>query len=834
MIGKTISHYKILKKIGEGGMGEVYLAEDTKLRRKVALKFLPHGFASDTDALARFKREARAAASLDHPNIITIHDVAEYENRPYIVMAYVEGELLSDLIARKELSLERAIEIASGVCSGLARAHEASVVHRDIKPANIVIATDGQPRILDFGLAKLRGVSKLTQDGSTLGTANYMSPEQARGEDVDHRSDIFSLGAVLYEMITGCRPFRGDHPAAVMYSITNEEPQPLRRFNNQTSEDMERVVTKALTKKADERYQHAGDLLVDLTAVKRSSEARASGAFVSTKSSRFVNPRVMLGGVAAVLTVLGLYFFLPRGGEAPPTESKSIAVLPFQNLSADPENEYFSDGITEDIIAQLSKIADLRVISRTSVMRYKGSGKSVREIGKELGVATLLEGSVRRSQGQVRIVSQLIDARTDEQIWAQTYDRELSAIFKIQSDVAEKIARALEATLTDEVAARIRAAPTASMEAYDYYLRGRESYHLYRNEHNENAIVFYKKALEQDPDYALAYAGLGDAYSQRVFLFGFELAWRDSAMQVSKKAISIDPNLSEGYKALALALTSKGWYKKALESNLKAVELDPNNINATTNVGWTYIFLGRPDKAIPRLRKEYTKEENFLRLAGLGLAYSQLGHWEEAREWINKALEIRPDLADAHAMTANTYLEERRYDEAKAIAQELIQRQPDDYAGYDLMARIEVRTGSLPQARELFARVLEMWPGGDPDLKNDVEHYLACVLWKLSERDQARPLMEQASAWLRNEVENGSEDSRFLFRLAVMEAVQGNKTQALDWLQRAFDMGDLEYLWAERNPFLESIHDDERFKVMAAEVRTRVEEMSRRVREYDQ
>ncbi|MCK4775230.1 MAG: tetratricopeptide repeat protein, partial [Candidatus Krumholzibacteria bacterium] len=493
---------------------------------------------------------------------------------------------------------------------------------------------------------------------------------------------------------------------------------------------------------------------------------------------------------------------------------------------------YFSDGITDDIIAQLSKIADLRVVSRTSVMRYKDTEKSLREIADELGVATILEGSVRRAQGQVRIVSQLIDARTDEHIWAESYDRELREIFKIQSDVAERIARALEATLTDDEAARIRTVPTGNMEAYDLYLRGRESYGRYHKEDNDIAVVFFERALDLDPDYALAYAGLGDAYAQRVMRFGFTESWLDSSIIVSKKAIAIDANLAEGYKSLGLAYMTKGWFRKGLEANLKAAGLDPNYHDGVSNVGWCYNRLGRPDQAIEWFHRAMEIEPSHpFGLLAMGATYAQLNEFEESRRWLRMALEKQPDLTMAHWKLIGTYLREDRTEEARALAEEVVRILPDRAAGYAMLAGVEYRD-NIARSRELLETAGEI-ATVNSYFGRLVPTYLACTLWRMGERERALPLFEQARTYLHQQIENGSENSEMFERLSMMDAVQGKNEEALDWLQRAFDAGSLDYLWPPRNPFYAGLHDDERFKAMIAEVRARVEELRERVRQSE-
>jgi TolB-like protein/tetratricopeptide (TPR) repeat protein/predicted Ser/Thr protein kinase len=824
MIGESISHYKILEKIGEGGMGKVYLADDLELHRRVAIKFLPPEYASDADALARFKREAQAAASLDHPNIVTIHDVGAHDNRPYIVMAYIDGEPLSHLIAEGHLKLDRILDIAEGVCTALASAHAASIVHRDIKPDNIVIGPDGRPKILDFGLAKLRGVTGVTREATTIGTVRYMSPEQTRGEDVDERSDIYSLGAVIYEMIAGRPPVTGDHVASVLYNIANEEAQPLARYSSGVTDDLERIVAKAMAKKKEERYQSANDLLVDLHSL------RARGTPHVRAASPMRRFRVPLIAVVAVLSLAGAWYIVrPSRREPVAADRKSIAVLPFKNMSADPENEYFSDGITEDIIAQLSKIADLRVVSRTSVMRYKNTDENLREIGAELGVATILEGSVRREEGKVRIVGQLIDARTDEHIWAGTYDRDLTEIFQIQSDVAERIAHALEATLTPEEVKRIQIVPTENMTAYDYYLRGRESYHRYTRGGNEEAIVFFKKALELDADYALAYAGLGDGYGQRAMRYGYGPAWADSSTKMSETAIALEPNLAEGYKALGMGYNYKGWFRKALDVDIKSTELDPNYVDAFGNVGWVYVQMGRPDEAFPWFRKALSKKpDGVLEAMGMASVYVSVWEYDVARRWVQRGLDLHPNDEMASHMLAGSFFLEGRLEEARKRVNAIIEANPDLWYERSLAIWIELEAGNIAGARDMLV-VCSKKQWADPDAQSFIDTYLGCVLELLGDEEEAAPLLERATADLMKKIDAGDERSVLPERLTYIWAVRGNREEALEWLQRTFEAGNLSVQETQKNPFLANLQDDQRFEQMIADVQTRVESMRSRI-----
>jgi len=454
MSDQILTHYKILAKLGQGGMGEVYLAEDTKLRRKVALKLLPSHFAADPDARARFEQEARAAAALNHPNICTIYEIGEAEDKFFIAMEYIEGEELKKKVISDQLSVNSVIDIAAQIVEGLKAAHAKGITHRDIKSSNIMVTESGQVKIMDFGLAKMGGEVHLTKAGMTLGTAAYMSPEQARGEVVDHRTDIWSLGVVLYEMLTGQLPFRGEYEAAMMYSILNEDPQPLTALRTGVPMELERIVNKALAKKAEERYQHIDEVLADLRLIQKDFSAGASKRRL-TEVKSFKKKRFYLyGGVATVLAVLiGITLF--RGAHETHAIHDSIAVLPLASLSGDPEQEYFTDGMTGALITDLAKISALKVISRTSVMQYKGAKKPLPEIARELQVDVILEGSVLRSGDRVRVTAQLIEAATDRHLWAKSYDHDLRDILTLQSEVAQAVVNEIKIKLTPREQARL-------------------------------------------------------------------------------------------------------------------------------------------------------------------------------------------------------------------------------------------------------------------------------------------------------------------------------------------------------------------------------------------
>jgi TolB-like protein/Tfp pilus assembly protein PilF/predicted Ser/Thr protein kinase len=633
LIGDTISHYKILKRIGSGGMGEVYLAEDTKLNRKVALKFLPVQLASDEEFTERFTREAQAAAALNHPNIITVYEVSEYENRPFIAMEYVEGESLKDLIAREELSIGEALDVALQISDGLAVAHQTGIVHRDIKPQNILMGKDGRVRICDFGLAKAKMDVTLTQAGSTLGTIAYMSPEQAQGKEVGRRSDIFSFGVVLYEMMAGQLPFKGEHEAAVIHSIVNDTPEPLARYKSDVPEGLQKIVSKAMEKNLKTRYQYVDELGADLRRLKTELES----------------------GVTKTLETVG---------KAAP----SVAVLPFANLSADPEQEYFCDGMAEDIINALTQLEGLRVVARTSAFAFKGKHEDIREIGRKLSVGTLLEGSVRKAGGRVRITAQLINVADGYHLWSERFDRDLSDVFAIQDEISLAIVDKLKVKLLGDEKKKMLKRYTQDLEAYDLYLKGRYHWNRRTQEALRKAMGHFEQVVQKDPGYALAYAGLADCYSMlaQVRALTPKEAF-PKAKALASKALELDEALSEAHTSLAFVLSCFDWDWAGAEREFRrAIELNPNYATAHQwfAVG-LLVNLRRTSEAIQEIQKALELDPLSLIInTAAGNVYLYAGREDKALEQAEKVLDMDSTFGFAHLILTEVNERRRKYDES--------------------------------------------------------------------------------------------------------------------------------------------------------------------------
>jgi len=702
--GKTISHYQILDQIGQGGMGVVYWAKDLNLERTVAIKFLPSHLASSEENKKRFLQEAKAAASLNHPNIMSIFEIDEHDNSVFMVMEYVEGETLksyiSNLRSGSGMPYLKAIDWLITISQGLKIAHDNNIIHRDIKSENIMLAPGEQLKIMDFGLAKLKGSSGLTKTGTSLGTLAYMAPEQAQGLSADQRSDIWSLGVVFYEMLTGEPLFKAEHEAALLYLIVNEDPPLPSSMDLKIPRQVDLITTKMLTKNPDKRYQDVDELLNSLKEIKEE---------------------------------------LSKSRNEPATQ-KTIAVLPFENISPEKENDYFGEGLTGELIANLSRLKNMKVVSRTTTMQYKGTQKDIKTIGRELDARYIIEGNVRKFGEDIRITAQLIEVESDAQLWAETYKGKLSDVFDIQEKVSKQIVDALMVKLTPTEKVELTKRPTLNAEAFDYNLRARNYLYRYSKNNIQFAIQFFEKAISLDPRYAEAYAGLAEANAIKYAYYDRKVDFLDKALELSLKAIMYDSTLAEAYSSLALSYYYKNSFDEALTAVNKALDLEQNNFFAYWIKGRIYFTTDRNQEALSPFKKAVELNPDFYTAYGdLRMVCERLNNEKEREEITEKALQFYPG-----------YLE----------------KNPDDSRARIFYAQLLVRNEKVEQAKIETTTALDLSPNDAIMLYN-----AACVYSIIDEKQLAIKTLENAVAggfehfdWIKRDpdLENIRKDNSYL------------------------------------------------------------------------
>jgi TolB-like protein/Flp pilus assembly protein TadD/predicted Ser/Thr protein kinase len=781
--GTMVSHYRIVEKIGAGGMGEVYLAEDTELNRKVALKFLPSHLCQDAECRARFKREAQAAAKLDHPNIVSVFEVGEFQGRPFFSMQHVEGQSLREVGAGKPLPLERIIEIGIQVCDGLQAAHDKGITHRDIKPSNILIDARGRARIVDFGLASVLGSEQLTKTGSTLGTIGYMSPEQVRGEAVDHRTDLFSLGVILYELITGHSPFKADSEAATLHAITDTKPELLARFRRDVPSSLQVTVDKALDKDTATRYQHADDLAIDLK--------RLSSAAVSRQIPRrdWWNRYVVTAAVAVLLIMVGYWgvtSILTKEGQKPEPARKMLAVLPFENLGA-AEDEYFADGITDEITAKLAAIHDLGVISRTSTMLYKHSTKRLREIAKELGVDYILEGSILWDKGgdtnHVRILPQLIRVSDDTHLWAETYHRPLTGIFALQADIATRIAEAMDITLLGPEHAALESMPTKDLDAYQAYLRGTDCERgadVSSREKVSTAVHMFQRAVELDSTFALAYAHLAHAHAG-MFHYGFDTTPERLAQArvAADRALVLRPDLPWTHWAQCYYYY---WghrdYDRALEEITLAEVGLPDDPDIMSTKGFIWRRQGEFKAAVEQMQKAFVLNPRDAVLAlMIGQTFMQGREYASAEKFFDRTISLSPDGLTGYLYKVQNYLAWRGDTALARAVLESIPKQDEEAVrlGWSRLNLLE-----RDYARAL-TQLTSLPPLPEPSQSYFVprSQFAGMVYYYMNDRDRARACFDSARVILEGQIKERPDDHRIHSSLGVVYAGLGRKADAV-------------------------------------------------------
>jgi serine/threonine protein kinase/Tfp pilus assembly protein PilF len=725
LIGRQVGPYKIHSLLGVGGMGEVYLAQDPRLDRAIALKILPAELASDPDRIRRFIREAKAASCLKHPNVATIYEIGKSDAFHFIAMEYVEGQTLAVKINGRPLPIAEIVDIGIQVADAMDEAHRKGITHRDIKPANLMLTSREQVKILDFGLAKVArpesgakgsDISTVvkTETGVVLGTLQYMSPEQVLGKEVDHRTDIFSLGVLFYEMATGRLPFTGTSSSETMDRILHGKPDAIARFNYNVPAELERIIRKCLEKDRERRYQSARDLLIDLKNLKRDGESVESAGAAESYDKRqmvLMSRRWLAISALVMLVVAALgYLLLFRGApSAVSPEIRSLAVLPLENLSGDPAQEYFADGMTEALISNLAQIRALsRVISRTSVMRYKGSRKSLQEIAAELKVDAVIEGTVQRSSGRVRVTAKLIPAATDSPVWTRDYERDLSDVLKLQSDVARAVADEIRIQVTPEEQARLAAARSIDPKAHEAYLIGR--HHLRTNEDDlRQAIGHFERAIQLVPDYAAAYAGLSEAWATRgVFGAKTRKEVMPLAGDAAVKAVALDPRLPEAHVALVPVKTYDWDWAGAEQEITRALKLDPNSARAHQAYADLLMALGRHAEAIREIeRAEQLDPLSSNIQSRYGRVLYRARKYEEAVPHLQRAIDLDPNPGNSmpYWILGELYAEIGRYNEAIASLKEAQSHGGRALQISTTVAGVYARMGKRKEARRMLAEL---------------------------------------------------------------------------------------------------------------------------------
>ncbi|MEK6299285.1 MAG: protein kinase [Acidobacteriota bacterium] len=829
-IGSIIGRYKILSPLGVGGMGEVYLAEDTTLGRRVALKILPSHSGTDEDRLRRFEQEARSASALNHPNIITIHEVGSQDGARFIATEFIEGETLRKRVKKSPLSPREAVDVAVQIASALAAAHQAGIIHRDIKPENVMLRPDGYVKVLDFGIVKLTekfadysgeqttgddtpdGRTVTTEKNVVMGSPNYMSPEQARGYAVDGRTDIFSLGVLLYEMLTGRKPFEGPSTSDILVSILERRPPPLSQVS-EAPQALEYIVDKALAKDREARYQTVNELLADLKRLKRridfeiglddsflpdstgettvpitlEQEAQTTLSQIPGEKSDGLTARIgasishllaqnsrrkpmMITTLVLIAAVAGGLFFFSRGPAEPGGAAHtidSIAVLPFVNESADPNTDYLSDGITESLINNLAQSRGLRVMSRNSVFRYKGLQTDARKIGRELGVKSVLNGRIVERGDNLSISIELIDARDDTQIWGEQYNRKVSDVLAMQEEIARQISQKLQLKLGGEDERRVSKHFTDDPEAYKLYLKGRFYWSKRTEEGLKKGIEYFNQAIEQDPSYALAYAGLADCYAILVELEGSAPAeLLPKVKAAAQKAIEMDDSLAEAHTSLGAAYEYEWTWTEAEKQYKRAVELNPNYATAHH---WYAAYLAsrlRSDEAIREMQRALELDPLSLIVnTSMGRVLYGARQYDRAIEQLKKTLDMDPNFAEAHFQLGMVYEQKRMFDDSAREYQKAA----------DLF--------NEPAMKAWVARPYAM-----SGKKSEAERVLAEVK-ALAKQKYASP-----------------------YPMASVYAALGQKDAAFEWLERVYKDHSYYVVWLNIDRAFDGLRSDPRFQ----------------------
>jgi len=767
MVGKTLSHYKILERLGGGGMGVVYKAQDLRLDRPVALKFLPPELVRDPEAKERFVHEARAASALQHSNICVVHDIDQSDDgQTFITMEYIEGETLRKKIERGPLTIGDAVGIANQVARGLAQAHEHGIVHRDIKPANVMITSTGVAKIVDFGLAKLSGRTMLTKTGSTIGTAAYMAPEQARGEPADQRTDIWALGVVLYEMLSGRNPFAGDYEEAITYRILNEEPEFVSKIRPEVPIELDHVVERMIAKDPSRRYQTIGEVCTALQTVeeetRKGQEHKPRFGRLGRRQRKFA-ARVML--VSAVAVAIATYLLIHGSSKAGPV---SIALLPLDNISGDQGQEWFTDGMTDALITSLARVNGLRVTQRSSAMKYRGTSKSASDVGSELGVSYILEGSVLRSADQVKITMRLIDASTNKYVWADEYARDFTGLLTLQGEVAREIASQVQVTLSKEEQHLLTQEKTVNPKAYEAYLKGNFFLYKLTRESMTMALQYYERAVEIDSTYAPAFAGIALVWGARAQM-GYaptSITAREGSL-AEAKALDLDSSLADVHYMIAVRRTWMEWnWDAAMRSMRRSIQLNPNLAEARAYFSHLLFILKRPTEAMEQIQLALKLDPfNPLiqSLYAMDLMYAH--QYDQVIQLLRKTLATSPTEPVALSTIRSAYHQKKMYNEA-LDAWRLTYESRGDHEAIQALERGRAEGG--------YSRALQR---------------LAEMLIERSKTSYVTP-----------------------WQVATLYTRAGMKEEALVWFEKAFASHDPNMPYLSVDPIFDELRGDPRFQ----------------------
>jgi eukaryotic-like serine/threonine-protein kinase len=870
-IGERFNHYEIIKQIGAGGMGEVYLARDKKLDRKVAVKILNEKFAAHESNLQRFIREAKAASSLNHPNILIIHEIGETENAQYIVSEFIEGETLRELLKLSSLKMPEILDISIQIAGALAAAHHAHIVHRDIKPENIIVRPDGYVKILDFGLAKLierqptfvsledaTAKQSETAQGIIMGTVNYMSPEQAKGERIDERTDVFSFGAVIYEMIAGKAPFAGGSMSETFANLIKSDPIPLSQIVADVPKDLERIVLKTLCKNKDERYQTMTDLLADLREFKENlrfsgKPERSDGAGESEGTTVILPPQPtgdingqtaeVQGGftnkirqhklsatAAAAIFIIALAagsyfaFFNKHVAFTSASQIKSVMVLPLKNVGGDAQDEYLSDGITDELTSRLTKLKTVRVVSPSAAMRYKTSPKDAAEIGREMNVEAVIEGTVRKQANKFRVSLSLVNAADGFELWSDSdFNGDISNLLDAQSQIAELMASRLKGELTPQEKSLVAGEGTNNADAYELFLKGKQQY---RKQEGQLARDLFDRAIKLDPNFADAYAWRGRAIYNQFKVGKGDRSTLDAALADASHALQIDPNLISARRALINIYHSTGQYEEGLKQGKLALDTNANDPEAIEGAALAYFRAGMPDKAIPLYQRAISADPtNDGFRSELARCYLYTGEYQKGIDVLSPVLQNQYD--GVIWMAVVNYRGLRQFDKAIEMGKLLVTKYPDSAVYWLDFGAILEAAGNTEQAREVReegARREEAKLAAFENVRSRI--WLASFYADLGQREKALEQANRATALEPN-------DAWTHYQVSGIHAELNNRREAIEYLKKSIANGwlGIHYLNFDSNPDLNNtfanLRDDAEFQQIRADLQKKVDELAK-------